>query len=505
MKKLYFLFILLLGAGYSFAQKNFGPWEQLSCYKGLYVRIEKDHYDKKTNQWFYLIEFQNRYNQKVGFTYYFYNPATEKPKDVNPGYTFGDAYPKLKPGDITRQQIAVVGEGNPIAQVFDVCFVFNKDGQTSCTAEAYKGNGSFAQCDNGTPNYIVYTTTAENDNSTVKSTGNFSNETSSGNTQQKRFDNLIVQGDNAFGSKNYDNAMGYYMQAQNTALTDEQKSKAKEKYSRASEARQTEIRGQRVAAAKNQDNTEDVAYTAAAGAAIGAMSLINDGYTHRGFSGKFQVGVGYDQTPMVTNAAAASHTDKVAYPTIDFGLKLEILNNKPVNINLRGLYSVGLHAFETGVSGTHVIIGVDGGLQFWYKTTTKFKLFADFGWYHRVGDRKRDQDAVNGGESATDDVREGKYNYKVVRFGFGPMLHLRDGGKETWLKPGVYFDKLSFAKDDKPTLLVALNANIKSAINIEAAYGKDYPAGGTANFPGAFTADKQNYFSIRIIRQGKLW
>lgn len=328
--------------------------------------------------------------------------------------------------------------------------------------------------------------------------------------QQKKFDGLITQGDNAFTSRNYDNAMGHYSQAQNIALNDTQKNTAQQKYNQANEAKLTLARTQRVTESKERDKTEDAAYTAVAGATMGAMSMLKDGYTHRGFSAKIQLGVGYDQTPMITNqnntnAAFASYTDKVSYPAVDFGLRFEILNNKPVNVNLRGVYSLGMHAFETGVSGLHTVTGVDGGVQFWYKTVTKFKLFADFGWYQRTGERTRDQDAVNDGETATDDVREGTYKYEVMRLGFGPMLHFRDGGKETWIKPGVYFDKISFAKKEKPTMVFSLNANIKSSIIIEVAYSKDYPVGGTITYPDSFTGAKQDYFSIRIIRQGKLW
>lgn len=62
-----------------------------------------------------------------------------------------------------------------------------------------------------------------------------------------------------------------------------------------------------------------------------------------------------------------------------------------------------------------------------------------------------------------------------MRLGFGPMLHFRDGSRETWIKPGVYFDMVSFAKEDKSTMSVSLNANIRSGITIEATYSKDYP------------------------------
>jgi hypothetical protein len=58
----------------------------------------------------------------------------------------------------------------------------------------------------------------------------------------------------------------------------------------------------------------------------------------------------------------------------------------------------------------------------------------------------------------------------------------------------VYFDKVSFAKEDKPAMSVSLNANIRSAITIGASYSKDYPAGGTVNYPNAFTFANQITF-----------
>jgi hypothetical protein len=328
--------------------------------------------------------------------------------------------------------------------------------------------------------------------------------------KQKKFGDLITQGDKSFNNKSYDYAMGYYTQAQNMATNDGEKNIASQKYNQAAEAKRTAARTTRVAEVKQKDKTEDATYTAAAGSAAAVMSMLNDGYTHSGFSAKFQMGVGYDQTPMITNqnnsnAAAASYADKASYPLVGIGLKFEILNNAPVNINLGGIYTAGLHAFETGITGVHTVIGGEGGIQFWYKTATKFKLFADFGWYQRTGERKRDQDAVTGGTSATDDVREGKYNYNVIRFGFGPMLHFRKGGRETWIKPGVYFDKVSFAKEDKPKMLFSLKTNIASSIIIEATYSQNYPVAGTISYPNAFHVANQDYFSIKLIRQGNLF
>ena len=328
--------------------------------------------------------------------------------------------------------------------------------------------------------------------------------------KQKRFDDLISQGDHAYDSKSYDKAMAYYTQAKNEAMNEGQRNLAIQKYNQAFEAKRTAERYQRVESVKQKDKTEDATYVATAGAVAGMMSILRDDYLHNGFDVKFLVGLGYAQTPMVTNqnntyAVLASYADKAAYPTVDFGLKFEILNNKPINVNLRGLFSAGLNAFETGVNGIYTVAGVDGGIQFWYKTATRFKLFADVGWYERTGERTRDHDAISGGTSATDDVREGKYKYAVLRIGFGPMLHFRRDGRETWIKPGVYFDQLSFAKQDAPKMLFALNMNIQSSIVIEAIYGSDYPVAGTINYPSSFIPAKQDYFSVKIIKQGKFW
>ena len=129
-----------------------------------------------------------------------------------------------------------------------------------------------------------------------------------------------------------------------------------------------------------KDDYEDKAYIGAATSAIGLMALVNDQYVHKSFSGKFQIGMGYEQLPLITNqnnnyAPFASYSDKASYPTFHFGLRLEFLNNKLVNINTRAYYSLGFNAFETGVSGAYVETGFDGGIQFWYKKNTKFRPY----------------------------------------------------------------------------------------------------------------------------------
>ncbi|MFN8274769.1 MAG: hypothetical protein U0X58_07810 [Flavobacteriaceae bacterium] len=328
--------------------------------------------------------------------------------------------------------------------------------------------------------------------------------------KQEKFNQYIQEGDSAMSSKKYDSAMNSYSNAKNFAVDSSQTQLADRKYQEAYTAKRNAAREERLEKQKERDQKEDLAYTAAATGMIGAMALVNDRYTHKISSGKLQFGLGYDQTPMITNqnntyAPLESFSDKASYPTLFLGLKLEFLNNKPININVRGLYSLGIQAFDQGVSGTHVVTGFDGGVQFWYTKHTKFKLFADVGSYTRVGERVQDKDAANSGTTATDDVREGEYNYKVFRFGGGPMFHSRHDGKETWVKAGLFLEKVSFVENAQKTMSFSLSANIESELIIELNYSKNYPVAGTINYPDSFTFENQNYLSIKLIRQGNLW
>lgn len=591
MKKIYFLFIILLVTTYSFGQKrgdgktNWSGSSQAECFTNLSFSYKSQGYEPSVSAYAYNWRIENRSSKRVSFTIKPYIISATGYKELmldglftlDPGetYTHTTGYNKVLPQGSSAefyiyaysegkngpsyecrggQKVCVNCDGNASTQSNSQTNSSNSgvngnslpggnsiDAQIS--AQFQKKDDLCAQLSETTTRSSICTKTPADYMTGLTGTDSQINnrkytiladikadiyqleslvreasaQQTAANTKQredqdkqKRFDNFITQGDNSLSSKNYDAALSYYSQAQNIAPNDGQKSIAKQKYDQAAEAKRTAARATRVADVQRKDNTEDATYAAAAGSAVAAMSMLNDGYTHKGFSTKFQVGVGYDQTPMITNqnngnAALGSYADKGSYPTVEIGLKFEILNNAPVNFNLRGIFTAGLHAFEPGVTGVHTVTGGEGGIQFWYKTDTKFKLFADFGWYERIGERKRDQDAVNNGTSATDDVREGKYRYTVMRLGFGPMLHFRRNGKETWIKPGVYFDKLSFAKADKPTKVFSLTTNIASALIIEATYSQNYPVAGTINYPTTFSAAKQNYFSIRLIRQGNLF
>jgi len=181
------------------------------------------------------------------------------------------------------------------------------------------------------------------------------------------------------------------------------------------------------------------------------------------------------------------------------------LNNKPVNIKVGAGFSYGLEAFKSGISGGHVQYNFKGGAQFWYKTQTQIKLFADFEYGGRLGSIVIDEDSINNGATATDDVREGEYDYKYIKFGFGPMWHHRDDGKETWIRPGIYFERLSFTKRMGLVKSYSISTNIQSFIILDFSYARNYPVAGTISYPNAFEFKNQHFFSIRVIRQGKMW
>jgi hypothetical protein len=335
-----------------------------------------------------------------------------------------------------------------------------------------------------------------------------------------KFTDLIEDGDDSYNEENYDKAISFYQQARNLysgTIEPEEKEYASEavpladaKIAAAQKAKEDAARRQRLKAQKERDAREDVAYTSLASSTIGLMAMLTDKYTNKGFSGKLQAGLGYERTPLITNQtsgalAQTSKADNATYPTTFLALKFELFNNKAINVYTRGFMSFGIHALETGISGGHLNTGFDGGLQFWFKKRTKFKLFAEAANFVRIGDKSTDEDAVNGGSTTTDNLQNGEYDYKVIRYGGGPMLHFRKRGRETWIKAGLFKEQISFAKESSPTNIFLLSANIGSTIILDLTYSQNYPIAGLLSFPAKFTAENQHLFSVKVIRQGNLW
>lgn len=82
MKKYLLFATILLQTTFLFAQYSssnpqysWGSWTQPTCYKGIYIRVQKAYFNKGANEWYWNWEMQNRYGVKVSISWKFYNSA----------------------------------------------------------------------------------------------------------------------------------------------------------------------------------------------------------------------------------------------------------------------------------------------------------------------------------------------------------------------------------------------------------------------------------------------
>lgn len=326
-----------------------------------------------------------------------------------------------------------------------------------------------------------------------------------------QFDSAIQIGDTAMSTKQYDSAMMYYNQAKNYAQSTDESALAESKYNKAFETKKTEEREERVDKQKQKDKDENLQYAGMAAGVGGAMSLINDGYSPNWYAMKFQLGLGYESLPIISNNVSQYHTNQsyietFGLPTFHVGFKLGFFNNRGISFHLNPQFDLGFSALSAGTSGGYVGYGSMATVYFGRKSYSKFKVFAEGGYYKKDGTFSYDADAAATGESATDDVREGTFNYGVVKYGGGFMFHWIDHGEETYIRPAAYLETASFFESDtKPVLNLNLQVNLWSEIIFEFNYAKNYFIGGETKYPTTLVNENKDFFSIKIIRQGKLF
>ena len=326
--------------------------------------------------------------------------------------------------------------------------------------------------------------------------------------EKTAFNSNMEKGDAAMGTKDYAQAMNYYEIAKTSTTDAADQAQAQSKYKQALEAKKAAEREVRVAQARDRDKAEDAAYTSAAAGTAGLMAMITDGYSSKGFAGKFLLGLGYESSPILSNNSSnysvnKSYIETRSLLTIHTGFTFGILNNKAISIYLKPQANMGISAYVPGVSGGFVSYGGTGVLQLATKKHSKFNVFAEGGWFGYNGTFKYDADAVN--NTATDDVREGKIKYNTIRYGGGFMLRWIDDGNETYLRPAVFYDKPSFFTSAvKPVLSMNLQINIYSAIILDFTYTPKTYIPGELLYPATLERKNVNYFGIKIIRQGRL-
>lgn len=332
--------------------------------------------------------------------------------------------------------------------------------------------------------------------------------------KQDRYNSYIEQGDQAMQNEDYTSAMNHYKNAENSATTDMERSTAQDKYKRAFEAKKTAERKIRVAEQKKRDEQENIAYASGLTAAAGAMALLQDKPSLGFTSGKIYLGLNMEQIPMISNNTNSYHANKSYIeapfrPGFDLGLIFGIANNKNVSLYLNPKLSYNISAFASGVSGGSVEYGGSALIRGNWNKEFPLKLYAEAGYFKRVGDYHYDADAAtqsSGTTTATDDVRDGEYNYSVIRYGGGLMLHQVDEPDEFYVKAGVYFDKPSFyPKGTKPNLGFTLQGMYNQIGSLELYYSPKYFVGGTVMYPSTLERTDKSYFGIRFTRTGRLW
>jgi hypothetical protein len=530
MKKIFIIITILFQLTIVFGQKSeWGSWSTNPCYKGISFRVRKTGYNESAKQTTYDIEIQNSYTQKVTLNFDIRNTSLDGRVSINEKSNYSTWFMN------NDKEIWV--------DIDRVCFDINDYCSINSNGKQNKGYKCYAECDNGIPKVptLCGNVSEENNNSSQNSISTQKDDTQkqqqddSQKQEQERqqketdrvvqktsnFTDLINDGDAKFNEGKYNDAISKYTQAKNLYtgnILPQEEAYAKDaiplanaRIAQAEKALKDAARKERVDKAYEADKKEDIAFASAAAGAIGIMAFLKDQFSYRQTFLKLQVGLGMEGLPLITNTAilGKSQTDLSIHPDFFFGFKLGLMNKLPVNIHITPYFQYGFNALKKGVKGGHINTGVTGTLFASWKNTGIFKLFFESSFYYRVGSYTYDVDAVNGGSSATDEVRTGDYSYSAYNFGGGFMIDIikekSKGNMQTYIKPGVYFEKALFYPKGIPYTLVAkLEVNIVSQIVLQVDYCHYYHIGGTVNYRNDFESKNRPYFGVRIIRNGNL-
>jgi hypothetical protein len=335
--------------------------------------------------------------------------------------------------------------------------------------------------------------------------------------KREQYNTAIQNGDSAMDSKQFSSAMSYYSNAKSYAQTSSETAEADRKYKEAFEAKKTAERTERVAKVQADDLVKDAQYAGLTASFVGLAAFLKDSYSPKWYAMKFQLGLGLESFPLISNNVNQYHWDQTyiesfTVPTFHIGLKSGFFNNKGISAEINPQFNLGFSALSPGKSGGYVEYGSTGTLYFGNKGYSIFKVFVEGGYFKRSGTFKYDYDAANAKSDGTlttnsDDVREGIFSHGKIKYGAGIQLRwINDEGKETFIRPTVYYEKASFFEPDtKPVLNMNLQVNILSEIIIELTYVKNYYIPGEVKYPSTLTKENMNFWGIKLIRQGKLF
>ncbi len=326
--------------------------------------------------------------------------------------------------------------------------------------------------------------------------------------KQAQFEKYMTDGDNYLSSENYNSAINSYSNAVNSATNTSESSRAQNALAAAQKAKADADRKIRVAEKQAVEKSQNEATTAAVTGFAGAMALVKDNYSNGKFAAKFQVGLGYGSMPLIVNSTKQVKSTIKSNNQILFhmGFNLTLFNKKGINFELKPSLGIGLSSFQKGTDGGSEEYGGTGILWLAPKAKSTFKVFAEGGYFFKNGTYNYDEDVAIGPTSATDNVEKGEFKYKLLRYGGGfKISFVNDDNLESYIKPGIFLETPSFfSKTTKPTMVFNLQAYILSNALIDFSYSKNYFIPGNLDYAGNLKKENKDYFSIKIIRQGKL-
>lgn len=228
------------------------------------------------------------------------------------------------------------------------------------------------------------------------------------------------------------------------------------------------------------------------------LSLLQDEYSPSPMVGRIQIGIGATQLPLVVNAPTYSTTEKIYTGDLYFGLHIGVLKNKPVSFDVKGFTDYKFASIVKGNSGGFLNYGGALTLLVSPDKESAIKVFGEIGYNKLKGEFKSDGSDGDPFDSALD--------FSSIRFGGGIKLHIINDQKETWIKPGFFLEKPSFlAAGQKPVSSINLQLNIQNEIEIDFSFSKNYYIGGSALNSNPFINKNQNMFTLKLIRNGKIF
>ena len=230
----------------------------------------------------------------------------------------------------------------------------------------------------------------------------------------------------------------------------------------------------------------------------GAILLfIPDHEYHHFFYLKTQIGAGYEQQPVILNSNDASTASMAAYPFIYAGLKIGLFNNKGISVHVNPFYTHSVNGIISAINISQYSYGGNLTLLLGKSCYSKFKFFVEGGYTQRK--------LVSFTDAKIKANTSGEYAF--IRYGGGIMFSLPSKNylKESYIKPGIFFEQPSPTVSSQSKLVANLQILIKSFITIDCSYSSNYFSTGVINYPNNFTQNSNNFFSIKLVKAGNIF